>query len=84
MVLVNHLGWILVTVLRFAGIIILFFGVMLFGVLFIGGNARATDGRIPASSWKSAGAKKGMRIAALGAALLLAAFLINLLMPDGL
>ena len=84
MALVVHLAWILMTVLRFAGIIIVFAGVTLFGVFFIGANARATDGRIPASSWKSAGSKKGIRIVALGAIMLLAAFIISLLMPNGL
>jgi hypothetical protein len=52
------------TVLRFAGIIIVFAGVALFGVFFIGANARATDSRIPASSWKSA--ETDVRIIALG------------------
>ena len=45
----------------------------LFGVYFIGANARATDGCIPVSSWKSAGAKRGMQIVALGTLMLLAA-----------
>ena len=84
MALILHLAWIAMTVLRFAGIIVIFGGVTLFGVFFIGGNARATNGRVPASSWKGAGPKKGMRIVALGALMLLAAFLISKFMPNGL
>jgi len=84
MALVVHLAWILMTVFRFAGIIIVFVGVTLFGVSFIGANARATDGCVPATSWKSAGSKKGIRIVALGALMLLAALMIGLLVPNGL
>jgi hypothetical protein len=54
-----HLAWLLMTVLRFAGIIIVIAGVALFGVYFIGGNARAADGRVPVSSWLGVGPKKG-------------------------
>jgi hypothetical protein len=79
-----HLSWILMTVFRFAGVALVFAGVTLFGIYFIGANARATDGCIPVSSWKSAGAKRGMQIVALGAVMLLAAFKISLLMPNGL
>jgi hypothetical protein len=79
-----HLSWIMMTVFRFTGIALVFAGVTLFGVYFIGANARATDGCIPVSSWKSAGAKRGMQIVALGTLMLLAAFKISLLMPNGL
>ena len=72
------------TVFRFTGITLVFAGVTLFGVYFIGANARATDGCIPVASWKSAGAKRGLQIVALGALMLLAAFKISLLMPNGL
>jgi hypothetical protein len=82
MALIHHLAWILITVLRFAGIIIVFAGVLLFGVFFIGGNARSKDGRVAASSWKGSGPKKGMRIIALGAVMLLAAFVVSLSMPN--
>ena len=54
MSLVLHLAWILITVLRFAGVIIVFGGVGLFGVYFIAGNAKAAkrgDGAVPGSSW---------------------------------
>jgi hypothetical protein len=78
-----HLAWLLMTVLRFAGIIIVIAGVALFGVYFIGGNARATDGRVPVSSWLGAGPKKAMRIVALGALMLLAAFLTSFFIPNG-
>jgi hypothetical protein len=71
------------TVLRLAGVVIVFAGVAVFGIFFIGGNARATNGRIPASSWRGAGPRKGMRIVAVGALLLLAAFLIGSFMPNG-
>ena len=84
MALALHLAWMVMTVLRFAGIITVFAGVMLFGIFFIGGNARVKDGRIPAASWKAPGPRKGMKIAALGALMLLAAFTISSLMPNGL
>ena len=72
------------TALRLAGIITVFAGVALFGVFFIGGNARSADGQVPASSWKGAGPKKGMRIIGTGCLMLLAAFMIRSLMPNGL
>jgi hypothetical protein len=84
MALALHLAWTLMTLLRFAGIIIVFAGVALFGAYFIAGNAKAADGRIPTSSWRGAGPRKAMRIAALGALLLLAAYLVSLFLPDGL
>ena len=84
MALVTHLAWMLMTVLRFGGIITVFAGVMLFGIFFIGGNVRVKDGRIPAASWKAPGPQKGMKIAALGALMLFVAFAINSLMPNGL
>lgn len=72
------------TVLRFAGIITLFAGVVLFGIFFIGGNARAKDGLVPKSSWNGPGPKKGMKIAAIGALMLVVAFVVKSLMPNGL
>lgn len=84
MALALHLAWITMTVLRFAGIIVAFAGVALFGIFFIGGNARATDGRVPTSSWRGPGPKKAMRIMGLGALMLLMAFLIGQFMPNGL
>jgi hypothetical protein len=77
-----HLAWLLMTVLRFAGIIIVIAGVALFGVYFIGGNARATDGHVPVSSWLGVGPKKAMRI--VGSLMLLAAFVITFFIPNGL
>jgi hypothetical protein len=71
------------TVLRFAGIIVIIAGVGLFGVHFIGENGRSINGSIPRSSWQGAQPRKGMRIVALGAILLSVAFLISLIMPDG-
>ncbi len=71
------------TVLRFAGVIVIFAGVGLFGAYFIRGNGRSADGRIPPSSWLGARPRKGMRIVALGAILLAAAFLISLFLPNG-
>ena len=69
--------------LHFAGVIVIFAGVGLFGAHFIRGNGRSTNGRVPRSSWLGAGPRKGMRIIALGAILLAAAFLISLFLPDG-
>jgi hypothetical protein len=86
MILFLHLVWVLITVLRFAGIIIVFAGVGMFGVYFIGGNARAArtgDGSVPRSSWLGAGPRKAIKIVFFGSTALLCAFLISLLLPDG-
>jgi hypothetical protein len=71
------------TILRFAGVIVLFAGVGLFGVYFITGNARSKDGAVPRSSWLGAGPKQGMRLAGLGLLSLFAAYMLSLMMPDG-
>ena len=76
---IPHLVWIIGTVLRFGGLLLLFAGVAVFGVHFVGENARAAkqgDGTIPVSSWLGAGPRMGMRIFALGALLLLCASLL--------
>jgi len=78
-----HLVWIAMTVLRFAGVAVMFAGVGLFGVYFVGGNARSADGAIPRSSWLGAGPKKGMKIFASGLLMLWAAFALSLFMPNG-
>jgi hypothetical protein len=81
-----HFAWLLMTVSRFAGITFIFAGVTLFGVYFIGGNARAArSGRssVPTSSWLGAGPKKAMRIAAVGVFMLILAFVVGLFLPDG-
>lgn len=70
-------------VLRYAGIVVIFAGVGLFGVYFIAGNARVPDGKVPKSSWQGAGPVKGLKIVALGIAMLLAAYGLGLFMPDG-
>jgi hypothetical protein len=73
---IPHLVWIMGTVLRFGGLLAMFVGVAVFGVHFVGENARAAkhgDGTIPASSWLGAGPRTGMRIFALGAFMLLCA-----------
>ena len=72
------------TVLRYGGVLTVFAGVALFGVYFISGNARpACDGRVPSSSWRGAGPRKGIKIVLLGAAMLVAAHAISLVMPNG-
>lgn len=81
--MILHLTWVLMTVLRFAGVAVMFTGVGLFGVYFIGGNSRSRNGAIPRSSWRGKGPRKGMRIFATGLLMLLAAFVISLVMPDG-
>jgi hypothetical protein len=81
-----YLAWLTMTALRFGGVIVVFSGVALFGVYFIGGNARAaqnSESAVPRSSWLGAGPRKGMRIAAVGALMLLGAYIISLLMPNG-
>jgi len=71
------------TFLRFAGVAAVFSGVALFGVYFIGGNARVANGAVPRSSWLGAGPRRGMGIIALGGLMLLGAFVIGLFMPNG-
>ena len=71
------------TVLRVAGVIVLIVGVGWFGVYFIVGNGRSTDGSVPRSSWLGAGPKQGIKIAALGIVTLVVAFILSLIMPDG-
>jgi hypothetical protein len=83
MPLTLHLAWIAMTILRFAGVVVVFSGVALFGVYFIGGNARVANGGVPRSSWLGPGPKRGMRIIALGVLMLLGAFIIGLFMPNG-
>jgi hypothetical protein len=81
--LILHLSWILMTVLRFAGVAVVFSGVALFGGYFIRGNGRSQNGSVPRASWWGPGPRKGMLIVAGGLVLLAAAFLISLFMPDG-
>ena len=81
--MILHLTWIAMTILRFAGVAVLFAGVALFGVYFVGGNARSKDGSVPRSSWLGAGPRKGIRIFAAGLVMVLAAFALSLFMPDG-
>jgi len=84
MALVLAIAWFSMTVLRYGGVLTVFAGVALFGVYFISGNARpGPDGAIPSSSWRGAGPRKGIKIALLGAAMLVAAHAISLLMPNG-
>jgi hypothetical protein len=83
MSLTLHLAWIVMTILRFAGVVVVFSGVALFGVYFIGGNARVANGTVPRSSWLGAGPRRGMRIIAVGVLMLLGAFIIGLFMPNG-
>jgi hypothetical protein len=83
MTILMHLLWILMIVLRYAGIVVVFAGVGLFGVYFIAGNARVPDGKVPRSSWLGSGPVKGVKIAALGIAMLLGAYALSLFMPDG-
>lgn len=78
--MILHLVWIVVIVLRFGGLLAMVAGVAVFGVHFVGENARAAklgDGTIPVSSWLGAGPRKGMRIFALGACMLLCASLLE-------
>jgi len=83
---IPHLTWILVTLLRFGGLPVMFVGVTIFGVYFVGENARAArsgDGTIPASSWQGAGPKTGIGVFALGACMLLCAFFFAMYLPNG-
>jgi hypothetical protein len=84
MALVLAIAWFSMTVLRYGGVLTVFSGVALFGVYFISGNARAgRDGAIPSSSWRGPGPRKGIKIALLGVAMLVAAYAVGLLMPNG-
>jgi hypothetical protein len=83
---IPHLTWILVTGLRFSGVAVMFVGFAIFGVYFVGENARAArsgDGAIPASSWQGAGPRTGMVIFALGACMLLCAAIFGTYLPNG-
>lgn len=84
---IPHLTWILVTVLRFGGLLALFVGFAVFGAYFVAGNVRAArsgDGTIPASSWQGAGPRVGTAIFALGASMLLCALIFALYLPSGI
>jgi len=81
--MILHFVWTVMTALRFAGVLVMFAGVALFGVYFIGGNARSNDGAVPRSAWLGAGPRKGMRIFAAGLLMVLAAYALSLFMPDG-
>jgi len=84
MAIVLATAWFLMTALRYGGVLTVFAGVALFGVYFISGNARpGRDGAIPASSWRGTGPRKGIKIALLGAAMLVTAHAISLFMPNG-
>ena len=84
MALALAIAWFSMTVLRYGGVLTVFAGVALFGVYFISGNARpARDGRVPSSSWRGTGPRKGIKIVLLGAAMLVAAHAISLVMPNG-
>ena len=81
--MILHFVWTVMTALRFAGVLVMFAGVGLFGVYFIGGNARSRNGAVPRSSWFGAGPRKGMRIFALGLLMVSSAFALSFFMPDG-
>lgn len=83
MALVIHLTWILIMALRYAGIVVVYGGVVLFGVYFIGGNARSKNNAVPRSAWLGAGPRKGMKIVGLGLLMMLCAWGIQQFMPDG-
>ena len=84
MALVLAIAWFSMTVLRHGGVLTVFAGVALFGVYFISANARpGRNGAIPSSSWRGAGPRKGIKIALFGIAMLVAAYAISLLMPNG-
>ncbi len=78
-----HIAWMAMTILRVAGVIVVFAGVGIFGTYFIAGNARSKNGAVPRSSWLGAGPWKGMKMVALGALLLSGGFVISLFMPNG-
>jgi hypothetical protein len=78
-----HFSYVVMTALRFAGVLVVFAGVALSGGYFIRGNARSTDGCVPRSAWLGAGPMTGICIVGVGAGLLTGAFLISLFMPNG-
>jgi hypothetical protein len=78
-----HLVWVAMTVLRVAGVVLLMVGVGWFGVYFIAGNGRSSDGTVPRSSWLGPGPRQGMKIAVLGIGTLFVAFILSLILPDG-
>ena len=81
-----HLIWMVVTVLRFGGVLLLFVGFAVFGAYFVMANARVArsgDSAIPASSWQGAGPRAGMKIFASGAVMLFCAFILAMFLPNG-
>lgn len=81
-----HLIWIVVTVLRFGGVLFLFVGFAIFGAYFVMANARVArsgDSAIPAASWQGAGPRAGIKIFASGAFMLLCAFILATFLPNG-
>jgi len=84
---IPHLTWMVVTVLRFGGVLLLFIGFAVFGAYFVMANARVArsgDSAIPASSWQGAGPRVGTAIFALGASMLLCALIFALYLPSGI
>jgi hypothetical protein len=80
-------AWMFAGFLKFGGLAVALGGVAMFGRHFIRSNARGAhndsagaDGDAPIA-WGGAGAKRGLKVLALGLALQLAAFVLALLLP---
>lgn len=72
------------TLLKFCGVLVAVFGVGLFGFHFIRENARAArrgESAVPADAWRGAGPRKGARLLAIGALMLIASLIVSLILP---
>lgn len=72
------------TFLKFAGVAFGFAGVMIFGFHFIrenGRGARQGESAVRQKAWRGEGPMKGIRLFAIGVALVLASMVVSLILP---
>jgi hypothetical protein len=72
------------TVLKFAGVAFGFAGVMIFGFHFIRENARSArqgESHVRREAWRGEGPKKGIRLFAIGVAVVAASLMVSLILP---
>ena len=81
------IAWALVVILRYGSLAVVLLGVAVFGWHFVGINARAAQTEradIPVESWRGTGARAGVKLMALGFAILAASLLLSVLLPPRL
>lgn len=72
------------TFLKFVGVAFGFAGVMVFGFHFIRENARSArqgESAVRREAWRGEGPKKGIRLFAVGVAVVLASLVVSLILP---